>query len=630
MCGISGIINATRSEVDPAIVAAQIRTLDHRGPDAFGVYEQPGVALAQNRLAVIDLALGNPPISNEDGRVGVVLNGEIYNYRALRATLAADGHRLATHGDTEVIAHLAETASPTQLALQMDGMFAFAVWHEDRGRLVLGRDRLGKKPLYWAQTRRGDFTFASELKALFVHPGVSQQIDEAAIPAYLRFGYVPTPRTFFAGVQSLPPGHVLCLERGGEPHIESYWAVPRRARGRGSIDVEQGAARVRSELERAVTSRLVADVPLGAFLSGGIDSSAITAIAAQHVDHRLSTFTIGFEDQDGFDERDYARRVAAHVGTDHHEEVVSPDAVNLVEKLAWHYDQPFGDSSAIPTYLLSQMTRRHVTVALSGDGGDELFAGYQRFAGGLAVERFTRAPAPARRTLAGALNRLPEGGAGGRLSYLQRFVSNAGSGLPEAYLNWISFVSDDDRARLVAGLDGDFGTAQYRALWNETVGCDTLDRLLELNVRTYLLDDLLPKVDRMSMAHGLEVRSPFLDTDLLATAFDLPPRLKIHRLTLKRVLKIAVEDLLPAQILHRSKRGFGVPLDRWFRDDLRSYTASTLGHPRSRLRERLSGPAIDALLAEHWSGRRNLGHTLWTLLTLEVFLRQHEGASATG
>jgi asparagine synthase (glutamine-hydrolysing) len=623
MCGICGVVGAgvDRSRT---VVDAQLPLLHHRGPDASGVFEFADGAIAQNRLAIIDLVTGDPPIQTEDGTVAVVLNGEIYNFRELREELRGRGHEFSSVGDTEVIAHLAEDLQPVQLARRLLGMFAFAVWDERRSRLVLGRDRVGKKPLfYWCSG--GRLVFGSEIKALFCDPSVPRRLDVGAIPAYLTFGYVPTPRTFFDGVRSLPPGHVLTFEPGGEPLVERYWEPP-LARSNGAARVDLSPARaaraVRSRLEDAVGRRLISDVPLGAFLSGGIDSSAVVGIMASQLDRPVQTFTIGFEDREGYDERPYARLVAQRHRTDHHEFVVQPRAVDLVERLVWHHDQPFGDSSAVPTFLLSEVTRGHVTVALSGDGGDEAFAGYERFLAGVAARRYAALPAPLRTAVRGTIDLLPAKALGGRGASLQRFVRVAAGGLPDAYRSWISYVQDPEREAMVDGRQDGWALEDYRALWDSSEGAHPLDRLLDLNLRTYLLDDLLVKTDRMSMAHGLEVRCPFLDTELLSFAARLPPALKARGLTLKRVLKSAVKDLLPHEILHRPKRGFGVPLDRWFREDLQSYVAATLGAGDARVKEHLAPEAIDRLLSEHQAERRNHGHALWTLLTLEIFLRR--------
>jgi asparagine synthase (glutamine-hydrolysing) len=365
----------------------------------------------------------------------------------------------------------------------------------------------------------------------------------------------------------------------------------------------------------------VSDVPLGAFLSGGIDSSAIVALMAGVMGEPVKTFTIGFDDRDGFDERPYARAVAQQFGTEHHERVAHPETVELVERLLHHHDQPFGDSSAVPTFLLNELAREHVTVALSGDGGDELFAGYERFAAGAAVEHILRIPAPVRAVGQSALEALPRDAMRGRVGRAQRFAEKVDQGMPAAYLEWVSFIPEPWRRRLLAEPDP-WARDAYAETWRASAGAGTLDRLLALNMETYLVDDLLVKMDRTSMAHSLEVRSPFLDTELIEFAAGLPPGLKARGLSLKRVLKHAVSDLLPKDILSRPKRGFGVPLDRWFREDLDSYTQALLG-PGASVRAHVRPDALDAMLVEHRSGSGSHGHALWTLLTLELFLRRH-------
>ncbi len=617
MCGISGSLGLPPSE---AILAEQLRLLSHRGPDAAAWFSQGHGTVAQNRLAVIDLETGDPPITNEDRTVGVVLNGEIYNFLEVRAVLQRSGHDLRTRGDTEILAHLAEDLEPVELARRLEGMFAFAIWDSRRNRLVLGRDRLGKKPLYyWSDGQ--SIVFASEIKGVLADPRVPRELDAEAIPAYLSFGYVPTPRTFFRGIRSLPPGHVLAATPGSEPRLERYWEVPLRRGPATRRDLTEAAAEVRITLTEAVERRLVADVPLGAFLSGGIDSSAIVAIMAGPLGRSVETFTIGFEDAGGFDERPYARQVAERYRTSHHEFVVRPDAVELIERLVWHHDQPFGDSSAVPTFLLNQMTRNHVTVALSGDGGDELYAGYERFAASLLAARFRRIPEPVRRAVREGVGRLPRDALRGRIESVQRFLRHADLEPLDAYRSWVGLFDDSTRQELTDRAPS-WAMDDFRACWDESEGADHLERLLRLNIRTYLLDDLLVKADRMSMAHALEVRSPFLDPALVEHAASLHSSLKLGRMALKRVLKEAVRDLLPDEIVHRRKKGFGVPVDRWFREDLASYVRSMLGAPDARVRGHLRGQAVDRLLAEHASGAGNHGHRLWTLLTLEVFLRR--------
>jgi asparagine synthase (glutamine-hydrolysing) len=623
MCGICGVIARDHAQLDD-VAEAQVATMHHRGPDSHGTFRTPYGAISQNRLSIIDLVHGDPPITNEDGTSAVVLNGEIYNFKELRSGLLERGHRLSSEGDTETIVHLSEELSPVELARALDGMFAFAVWDGRRERLIVGRDRLGKKPLYYAFDGER-LVFGSEIKSIFADTSVPRQLDPDAIPAYLTFGYVPTPRTFFEGVRSLPPGHVLVYEPGGEPMIERYWEPPLAEVNAGphlDLSLEEAAQRVRATLTDAVRRRLIADVPLGAFLSGGIDSSAIVGVMAQLIDRPVETFTIGFDDRDGFDERPFARAVAERHHTAHHEYVVHPDAVDLVERLVHHHDQPFGDSSAVPTFLLSEVTAGEVTVALSGDGGDELFAGYERFAAGVLAQRFRSLPGAIRGAVRGSVELLPAGALRGRSASAQRFARVAELGLPDAYRSWISYIQDPERDALLGDRRNGWAIEDYREIWSSSQGAETLDRLLDLNLRTYLLDDLLVKADRMSMAHSLEVRSPFLDTELLALAAHLEPQLKLRGIRLKRVLKAAVSDLMPEELINRPKRGFGVPLDRWFREDLRSYVATTLGAPDSRVRGHLAGDALDRILAEHDSGARNHGHALWTLLTLEVFLRR--------
>jgi len=621
VCGIAGFAGF---DLDEATVLDQVGLLRHRGPDSYGVHRGSGAVVAQSRLAVIDLVTGDPPIANEDGTIGVAFNGEIYNFRALQRELRAGGHDLKTDGDTEVIAHLAEDHDPVALCRRLDGMFAFALWDESRRRLVLGRDRLGKKPLYYWQGAGDVLVFGSEIKAVLADPRVPRRLAPKAIDAYLTFGYVPTPHTFFDGVHSVPPGHVLVASPGRDLEVLPYW----RPEAPGSHEVasaplhfEEAGAEVRRLLCDAVDKRLVADVPLGAFLSGGVDSSAVVALMARLSPRPVKTFTIGFEDAEGFDERPFARQVSELFGTEHTEFVVNPDKADLIERLVWHHDQPFGDSSALPTFLLSELTRRHVTVALSGDGGDELFGGYERFAAGLAVHALGRVPRAARTAARRVAGRVPPRLFAGRAGSAHRMLGQVDAGLPGALLAWVNYIPAEQRSLLMPRRSP-WGEEDYERIWSASRGASVLDRLLLLNLQTYLLDDLLPKVDRMSMAHGLEVRSPLLDDALVDLALRLPPNFKVRGWSLKRVLKEAVRDLLPRELLHRRKRGFGVPLDRWFRTDLRTYTEGMLAGPSPRLGKVLDAEAVRSMVAGHMSGRASHGHGIWALLTLEVFLRR--------
>ena len=483
MCGIAGTLllrgGDHRFPLETALTA-----LEHRGPDALGIHGVDGAAIGQTRLAIIDLVTGDPPITNEDGTVGVTLNGEIYNYRSLRGSLAGRGHQLATMGDTEVIAHLAEELEPVQLCQALDGMFAFALHDARRGRLILARDRFGKKPLYyWSDRER--FVFGSELKALFADPSVPRRLDPGAIPAYLTFGYVPTPRTFFEGIRSVPPGHVLVVEPDGDVKLSRYWQPACAGANAEPLDLSlrSAAAGIRTRLRDAVERRLVADVPVGAFLSGGIDSSAVVAVMATLLDRPVHTFSIGFEDQDWLDERPYARMVAQRFRTEHEEFVVRPSAAELIDRLVWHHDQPFGDSSALPTFLLSELTRKHVTVALSGDGGDELFAGYERFALALMVRHLERLPEGVLRAIRRGLSGLPDEMLAGRVGSAQRIVARADMGLPDAYLSWLSYVPESTRAELLVHPDN-WALEDYRSVWRESEGAELLNRLLDLNAKT--------------------------------------------------------------------------------------------------------------------------------------------------
>ena len=620
MCGIAGAFDLSET-TDEEVVRRQLECLVHRGPDSSGIYGKGEAFVGQTRLAVIDLISGDPPITNEDGSVGVALNGEIYNYRDLGRELRVAGHTLRTQGDTEVLAHLAESLEPVALARRLEGMFAFAVWDARRHRLILGRDRMGKKPLYY-WSGPGRLVFGSEIKAVAAHPAVTRHLDVEAIPAYLTFGYVPTPRTFFENILSVPPAHVLVVDHRGSARLERYWEPPLVGTGEvEALDVSpaEAAPRVLDLLDGAVRRRLVADVPLGAFLSGGIDSSSVVALMARASTHRVRTFTIGFEDEEGFDERPYAREVARRFGTEHVEFVVKPDAVDLLERLVWHHDQPFGDSSAVPTYLLSKLTRGHVTVALCGDGGDELFAGYERFRAALALSRYQRLPLGIRRRIGRGVSRLPPGSFGGKADRVRRFLARSECEVRDAFRAWVSYVPEECR-RALTGSCSDWAIVDWQRKWDATAGADLMDRLLHLTLQTYLLDDLLPKMDRMSMAHGLEVRAPFLDRELVEMAMRLPRAARVRGMTGKRVLRLAVKNLLPAAVLNRPKRGFAVPLDRWFRTDLRPYLQSTLGSPKARVREHLSSEGLDKMLSDHQRGKANHRDALWTLLTLEVFL----------
>jgi asparagine synthase (glutamine-hydrolysing) len=584
------------------------------------------VGLGHTRLAVIDRSPGAAqPMPNEDGSLHIVFNGEIYNYRALQEQVVARGHQLHSRSDTEAILHLYEDDG-LRCVDYLRGMFAFAIWDGSQRRLLLARDRVGKKPLFYYHDA-GRFIFGSEVKALLAHPDAPRALNVAALPYYLAHGYVPAPDTMFAGIKQVPPGHVLIVE-SGDVHAAPYWHWPLGGMGElEELGEEEWAGRVLDSLRDAVRARLVSDVPLGAFLSGGLDSSLIVALMAQLLDEPVKTFAIGFSGEPSFNELDYARQVAQRFGTDHHEFVVRPDAVDLLPALVRHYDEPFADSSAIPTYLVAQLTREHVTVALTGDGGDELFAGYERFAAARLAECYRRLPGLLRQAVSGVVHHLPESTAyRGFARRARRFVDAADLPLAERYLNWVGLFSADMRQALLSphpDLAAANVLADYRAHFEQAAGLGLVNQLLYVNATTYLPGDLLVKTDRVTMAHGLEARCPFLDQELIGLVAGIPTALKLRGMTTKYILKRAAERLLPREIVHRPKHGFGVPVGRWFRQELRGYVHDVLLSPRARQRGYFDPAAVERLIDQHQRGQRDRGHQLWTLLAFELWHRTY-------
>ncbi len=624
MCGLGGIVVFDGPPPEDAQLRRMGEALRHRGPDAQGLHLDvaalPAVGLVHRRLSIIDLSsVADQPLPNEDGSVQALLNGEIYNFQELRRELAGR-HRFRSQGDTEVLVHGYEDWGD-EVVSRLDGMFAIALWDGVRRRLLLARDAFGKKPLYYFHDGRR-LVFASEAKALFA-AGVPADMAEENLGEYLAFGYVPTPRTLFRGVRKLEPASLLIADEHGIGSPRRYWDLAFPEMGsQASVRPEEAAERVRELLTAAVRKRLLADVPLGILLSGGVDSSAVAALAVRLQGGPVRTFTVGFEGDAYFDERPHAALVARHLGTQHFDAVVKPEAAELLDTLLHHHDEPFGDSSALPTYLVAREARRQVTVALNGDGGDETFAGYDRFWAMLLAERL---PRPLLGTARQLSRLLPRGGARhGFLHRLSRFARKATLPRLERILAWSSFFDLETLERLDAG--GAFAPAQilasYGSAWETHPRSSMLSRILYLNARTYLLDDLLPKMDRMTMAHGLEARSPFLDRSLMEYVATLPDGLKRRGAQGKLVLKQAVAELLPKSILTRRKQGFGVPLGEWFRTRLRPLVEDNLlGAPR--LARWLRIEPVRALLAEHRRGHADHGHQLWTLLTLELWLRKH-------
>jgi asparagine synthase (glutamine-hydrolysing) len=618
MCGICGLVSLRGDQVDPGALEAMNDALVHRGPDSAGTLVDGPVGFGMRRLAIIDLAGGDQPIGNEDGSVQVVQNGEIYNYRELRARLEAAGHRFATQSDTEVLVHLYEERGPGFVD-ELRGMFALALWDARRRRVVLARDRYGIKPLYYRAD--GDaLSFASELDALHRRRGVPREIDLDALQAYLAFNSVPAPLTIFRGTRKLPAGHVLVCDLGsGEPALRRYARpAPVAADEVRRESAAELAEELRARLRDSVRAHLVADVPVGVLLSGGIDSSALTAFAAMETSGPVSTFSIGFE-EGSFDERRRARLVAERYGTVHHELVLRPNALELLPAIVDAFDEPFADSSAIPTYLISQLARGHVKVALSGEGGDELFGGYYTYAADALAPRFGGVAA----RLRPLIERLPSSSAAAALDYrAKRFARGAHLPPLERHHAWKEIFSSDARAELVVdGRRGDFDPVDLlRTRYAETEGAEELARLMDVDLGVYLVDDLLVKTDRASMAHSLEARVPFLDPVVTSFALALPGRLKIRGLQKKRLLRQAVAPLLPAEIVRGRKRGFSIPAAAWLRGELAPFAREVLA-PSEVARHGFFEPtAVERLLDAHVSGREDLSRQLWGLLCFSLWL----------
>jgi len=644
MCGIAGGSWTGQAEpVSEAILQRMTDAIRHRGPDDWGHYFATsngqvagGAALGFRRLSIIDLSGGHQPMSNEDGSVWISFNGEVYNYRELKPELEKLGHRFRTVSDTECIVHAYEQWGHDCVS-HLRGMFAFAIWDDRRRILFLARDRMGQKPLVYRHDG-GRLTFASELKALLQIPGTPRTVDPHAVADYVTLQYVPHPRTMLLGYAKLPPAHWAEFNAlTGQFTVERYWQAPYKRCSQvshspeadivpvGSLSHEEWRARLRETLTEAVRLRMRSDVPFGAFLSGGIDSTIITGLMQQQSTQRVQTFSIGFAEKK-FDERAYAREAATKLGTDHHEFVVDPSAVEMLPKLTWHYDEPFADSSAIPTMYLSQWTRQNVTVALTGDGGDELFAGYDRY---LAVElaaRIDRLPRWIRGLLASPLwQRLPASvQQKSRLRQMKRFLAALGQSPERRYANWISIFDDARRPELFSA---DFrqqlrtcdGASFIIGAYNQSDESDFVHRTTSVDVETYLPCDILTKVDIASMAFSLECRSPFMDHRLVELAAQMPRELKLRARRGKRILVETFADLLPESIQTRRKMGFGVPLDHWFRGSLRSLLADTLLDPKSLGRGYFDPAAVRKLIEEHTSSQWDHSARLWLLLVFELW-----------
>ena len=632
MCGITGIVDlAGQKPVDPSIVEAMNHVLTHRGPDGDGFHFEPGVGLGHRRLSIIDLEGGRQPLFNEDGSVVVTYNGEIYNFKQLADELQSLGHTFRTHCDTEVIVHAWEQWGTSCLD-RFNGMFAFAVWDRNRQTLFLARDRVGIKPLYYSFLPTGEIAFGSELKALLQIPSISREIDPAAVEDYFTFGYVPDPRSIFRAVRKLEAGTFLCLRRGETAVApRRYWDVPLEGESSGTLTQADMEAGLRDRLKASVQRRLVADVPLGAFLSGGIDSSAVVAMMRELGTDSLLTCSIGFKEP-RYDESAFADMVAKQKATDHKKEIVEASDYDLLDNLVGIYDEPYADSSAIPTYRVCQLARKHVTVALSGDGGDENYIGYRRYRLFSAEERLRNLfPPSLRRAIFGPLGRYYP-----KLDWAPRVVRGKTTFQAlaresmEAYLHGVSIFPEEGRRWLFSDsfqsdLQGYSSVEVFKVYASNKEFADTLRMVQYLDFKTYLPCDILTKVDRASMAHSLEVRVPFLDHEFVSWTAGLPTRSKLHGGSGKYILKEALRPLLPADVLFRPKMGFAVPLDVWFRGSLQERMMSILEGERMADSGIFNPDALRSIGRDHRSGRRDYSAILWALVMFDGFLKNLAG-----
>jgi len=639
MCGICGAVWTDPSGVvGTEALQAMMDRIVHRGPDDEGTYRDDHCVLGFRRLAIIDLAGAHQPLSNETGTVWTVFNGEIYNFPALRRRLEAKGHDLRSRGDTEVLVHLYEDEGPRMFSL-LRGMFALAIWDAPRRTLVLARDRLGQKPLVYRHDGRR-LIFASELKALLALPetAVPRQLDPLALDHYLCYGYVPAPRTILEGTHKLPPAH-YAVWHDGTLSLESYWQPDWNVENERPVEAD--VDELRATLGDAVREQMIADVPLGAFLSGGIDSTIIVGLMQQASSQPVKTFAIGFPDPK-YDETSYAEMAARHLGTEHQTFIVEPKAWETLPALAWQFDEPFADSSALPTWYVSRETRRSVTVALTGDAGDELFGGYDRYRALALTEVFQHLPAVPRRLLGGTMTRvLPHGARSkSRLRQLQRLFEHINEPAESRYLSWMTTFDESARMELYseAQLDAlavaaarlpDPADADPATLLSSAFAAagrrDRVTRAMAADIVTYLPGDLLVKVDLASMAHSLECRGPFLDHRVveLAAAMPLDRKIRVRSGRSKVVLRQAFAKFLPPSIKTRSKMGFGVPISRWFRNELKNELSAVLLDPVCLNRGLFRPAAIEKLVADHTLGKREHSFRLWALLMLELWFRTH-------
>ena len=621
MCGIYGILDLAGRPVDPDLLAPMGEVTTHRGPDDHGSFHDGPCAIGMRRLSIIDLAGGHQPLANADRTLWLVCNGEIYNFRELRTTLKARGHRFLTGSDSEVVLH-AYAEYGDDFVDHLRGMFGFALWDARRRRLLVGRDRLGIKPIYYVNDGRR-LAFASEAKALLELPGFTRQIDTAALASYLQLGYVAAPRSLFQGIAKLPPATLLVAENG-RVSSRRYWRVPQTVDR--TVSREEWVEKVRSGIERSVAMQMVSDVPLGAFLSGGVDSSAVVGFMAGQSARPIKTYSIGFggtQADNFYNELPYAKRVAERFSTDHHEIVVKPDVVTLLPRLLWHMDEPIADTAFITTYLVSEFARRDVTVILSGVGGDELFGGYRRYLGNHYASRFGRLPGWIRRSAVKAGAILPSDRHSGVLNAMRLakgFLATADLSFEDRYRSYVQNASPGIVQRMLRVAPQVAADPVGDAL-GQAVSEDALNRMLTVDAATQLPDDLLLLTDKMSMATSLECRVPLLDEDLVDLAARMPEDIKIPNGELKHVLKQALSGLLPLDILHRKKRGFGTPMGAWIKGELAPMVDSALSESSISARGWLNYTAVREVVTAHAQNRADYTDLVLSLLNLEVWAR---------
>lgn len=627
MCGICGKLNFSSRQVAPETLANMNAALLHRGPDEYGSYHnfEKNFGMAMRRLRVIDLATGSQPIFNEDGNVAVVLNGEIYNYIELRQDLEKRGHTFKTRSDTETLVHGYEVYG-VDFFQQLNGMFAFAIWDDARKKLIVARDRMGIKPLYYRQDAAG-FSFASEIKALLADPDCPKEMDLAALDDYFSLLYVPGPRSAFKAIRKLEPGHYLiCDAKTGSIQNQAYWKrpLPRHFKDQG-LDFYLG--RLDELFADALKLQLRSDVPNGLFLSSGLDSAAIAYYAAKAAAHQMNSFTVDFDDK-SYSESDGARKIAAMLGLKHHELELKPDVQDIILKTAEFFDEPFADTSAIPTYLLTQSAKKHITVALSGEGGDELFAGYPTYIATRWAGLYRGLPSPLRKIAAGAANSLPISWNRISLDYkLRQFVRGAEETPERSHFAWKEIFTEEDKKELYSAQwlkarNGKDGFESFKILFDELGGGTELEKLLYVDQKTYLLDQFLVKSDRMSMAHALEVRVPILDHRLVEFAAEIPAHYKIRGLTTKWILRRLMKGRLPEEILTGAKKGFSPPIPRWIAGPLKPFVQEMLSESSVKKTGLIEPAFVKRILEEHWERKQDHHRRIWAILNFVLWHRR--------